>query len=496
VDILKPTAAMCTAFIVWAMTVTPASAQISPGELSRAHADLEGMKNCLKCHDLGEGPSDAKCMDCHREIAALLSAQSGYHYRVNVEAKKECFECHSEHAGRDFALIHWPDGMNNFDHGMTGHELVGKHASLKCRDCHNPGLMARDPAQYGDQVHLSRTFLGLGAACRDCHADEHRGQLAGECSTCHSNDAWKPVPGFDHGKTAFALTGRHAGLSCGKCHKEIEEKEPSYPNDDSFVRFTGLTFANCTPCHQDAHEGRYGKRCATCHNTSGWHDIPTSAFDHSKTRFPLLGMHAGLPCKKCHAPGEKKAPLAHGACTDCHEDVHRGQFIARADGGACEACHTVDGFVPSLFTTGDHAGTRFALVGAHLAQPCFACHRMAKSDDGVEYRVFVLPDRRCEACHEDPHHAQFSSSRPPKHCGACHGVGGWKPVAFDHDRDSAYKLEGQHRRVACASCHVRVTTGGNTFVRYRPIDPSCKTCHGERGLKLGANRNTRKTGAL
>ena len=33
----------------------PASAQLSPGELSRAHADLEGSRGCLRCHESGRG---------------------------------------------------------------------------------------------------------------------------------------------------------------------------------------------------------------------------------------------------------------------------------------------------------------------------------------------------------------------------------------------------------------------------------------------------------
>ena len=37
---------------------------MSPGDLTQYHADLEGLLNCTKCHDLGEGVSEAKCLDC------------------------------------------------------------------------------------------------------------------------------------------------------------------------------------------------------------------------------------------------------------------------------------------------------------------------------------------------------------------------------------------------------------------------------------------------
>jgi len=40
--------------------------QISPGDLSNAHKDLEGMSNCTKCHALGEKVENNKCLDCHK----------------------------------------------------------------------------------------------------------------------------------------------------------------------------------------------------------------------------------------------------------------------------------------------------------------------------------------------------------------------------------------------------------------------------------------------
>jgi hypothetical protein len=479
-----------------AMTPVAALAQISPGELSRAHADLEGMRNCLECHNLGEGPSDEKCLKCHGEIASGIAEHRGYHSHATERGKRRCFECHSEHAGRDFELIHWPGGRENFDHGQTGYVLVGRHSSLRCRDCHNAELIRRDLSKFGGHVHTNRTFLGLQTACLDCHADEHRGQLASDCTRCHSQDAWKPAPGFDHAKSAYPLTGRHLALSCAKCHPTVTRADPEHPDSEAYVRFTGLEYRNCTPCHEDVHLGNYGAQCASCHNTSGWHDIMAGMFDHSKTRFPLLGLHAALACQKCHEPGAKKSPLAHEKCADCHADVHEGQFASRPDRGACESCHSVDGFLPALFSTADHENTRFPLVGAHLAQPCFACHPKETSGDGREYRVYAVPDRRCESCHSDPHFGQFSASRRPKNCTGCHDMDGWTPVEFDHDVDSSYKLEGEHRRVSCGGCHVRVTSGGNTFIRYKPIDPSCKNCHADENLELSRGAYGQQTGAM
>ena len=48
-----------------ALVPAGASAQISPGPLSRAHAKLEGSTHCLDCHDPQKGVDAGKCLACH-----------------------------------------------------------------------------------------------------------------------------------------------------------------------------------------------------------------------------------------------------------------------------------------------------------------------------------------------------------------------------------------------------------------------------------------------
>ena len=56
------------------ITARFASAQISPGKLSRYHESLEGISNCTRCHVLGEEVSNAKCLECHTPIQSQTSA--------------------------------------------------------------------------------------------------------------------------------------------------------------------------------------------------------------------------------------------------------------------------------------------------------------------------------------------------------------------------------------------------------------------------------------
>jgi len=452
-----------------------ARGQISPGPLARPHESLEGMKNCLKCHKLGSGPDAEKCLACHQEIQVLVEQKRGYHYRMVEIEKAPCFGCHGDHAGKDFELVHWEGGRDRFEHEKTGYELTGAHGRADCRDCHRADFIQEDLRKLQQGISMSRTFLGLSGECTACHADEHRGQLQDACQTCHGDEHWRPAPGFDHDKARFRLTGLHRSVRCDACHPVTGEEPASY------TRYRDVAFAACRSCHQDPHNGRFAKPCESCHSTAGWRNVQLVDFDHSKTSFPLVGRHASVACEKCHATGSNFAGVAHETCAICHADVHRGQFNRYT---GCESCHDENGFTPVRFSVADHARTRFPLEGAHVAQPCVACHQQATAPDGTSYRQFAVADTRCETCHNDVHMGQFAGGKSPKECTACHGLDRWALADFDHDRDTSYKLEGAHRKVACASCHLEVVEQGRSFVRYRPIDPSCKNCHTQEGIEL------------
>ena len=110
------------------------TAQISPGDLSNPHSNLEGLSNCTRCHVLGNKVSSEKCLVCHTEIKDRLTQQQGYHASADVKGK-ECFACHSDHHGKNFQLIRLD--IAKFDHNLTGYALSLPHARKQCSDCHN-----------------------------------------------------------------------------------------------------------------------------------------------------------------------------------------------------------------------------------------------------------------------------------------------------------------------------------------------------------------------
>jgi hypothetical protein len=534
-----------------ALALLPAltRAQISPGPLSRAHAKLEGSTHCLECHDPDKGVSTAKCLGCHEPLQARVAAGKGLHARPEY---RDCKTCHVEHQGLEYELVWWGKaGRGAFDHAQTGQPLAGKHAQISCEQCHK-----------------TRSFLGLATDCASCHKDEHRGQFAGRaCTECHTQVAWKPAPGFDHARTSWPLTGRHAATGCEKCHA-LRRPDPADPAV-SYRVFRGVAGRDCAACHEDTHKGRLGKSCSVCHSTSSWHTTVTAGFDHNRTAYPLTGRHAQVACEKCHVPG-RPLRMKHERCIDCHADAHGGELAGRADQGRCESCHDVQGFRPARFGPDEHAKTAYPLTGAHLAVACDACHRPAAGtaprsalrsaatagNGAIRFRFaftrcvdchrdphrgevsrfmatggceachrvdswrqitfdhnqtrfalagsharvscagchrrteagrppgplrFTGAPQVCEGCHHDPHQGQFAASGRATSCERCHTTDNLRATKFDHARDSRYRLDGAHAKLACAACHRPETQGGESFVRYKPLPTTCTGCHGPSG---------------
>ena len=452
----------------------PARAQISPGPLAKAHQFLSGPTNCTKCHGLGRAAEQLKCLECHTEIRERVTQRRGMHafwMGANAASSKECARCHSDHNGVDFSLIHWDPKRESIDHSKTGFALTGKHAGLACDKCHKAEFIPA-PARPGIIVKdLNRTYLGLSHECISCHQDEHRGQLSKDCSHCHATQDWKPASLFDHAKAKFHLTGAHEKTPCAKCHPSVPEAKP-------YVKYTGIPFVKCGACHTDPHKGSFTQPCESCHNTRDWHQIAQlEGFDHSKTKFPLLGKHAKVECADCHKHGDFKTPVPFAKCMDCHKDSHKGQFRSRADGGECAACHNVEGFKPSTFTVRDHAATKYPLEGKHVPVACDKCHlpKGPKNED----TLFKITQTQCKDCHEDIHKGQFASAPYQNACESCHSVKAFKPAQFalSRHKETRFPLTGGHMAVQCVDCHKPVPAGSATPVKYRFEDRTCTACH-------------------
>jgi hypothetical protein len=447
-------------------------AQLSPGPLSKAHESLSGITQCTSCHVLNVGSAQLKCQECHTEIAQRLTQKRGLHATLvkSPTDTKECALCHSEHNGTGFELIHWSLPLDQFDHAQTGYALEGKHAGLRCEQCHTPTHIAAAERPAIKIRDLTRTYLGLTKDCVSCHEDPHVGRLGANCTLCHNFAGWKTASSFDHSRTRFPLTGLHAQVACEKCHTS--------EGPERAAKLTGLAFGSCKDCHQDPHRGSFAQTCDNCHSTGGWQSVRMpSSFDHAKTDFPLEGKHVSVGCAQCHAGGDFSKPVAHAQCMDCHKpDPHQGQFRQRAGGVECASCHTVESFTTTTFGIQEHSTSDYPLLGKHAEVQCSECHKPAGT--ATQFKIVF---GRCLDCHVDEHRGQFTAAPHENRCEDCHAVQGFHPAKFTltQHQGTRFALEGAHVAVACTDCHRLAPIAGNSTVQFHFNDQTCTACHND-----------------
>jgi hypothetical protein len=469
---------------------------LMPGKLSNAHAKLE--EDCKNCHDRSDrGRQSQLCLSCHKPVGTDVAERRGFHGRLpGASDRMQCRACHSEHLGRDADIVKL--SRDQFDHARTDFALQGTHAGLPCESCHVRGKPFRDaPAECSAchrkqephegklgndcarchnsstwreirfdhektafplrnkhqdvtcfSCHFGNRYKDTPLQCVSCHApdDVHRGERGAKCADCHSTAGWKTTK-FDHAKeTGFALQGAHARVDCAGCHR-------SGNLHDDLPR-------ECAGCHrgEDAHAGRFGEKCSTCHGNESW--LP-AAFDHGHdTKWPLEGRHEKVDCHACHTAAVATQHLATN-CAACHraDDVHAGKL-----GNDCAACHTPAGWRSEIGF--DHDLTSFPLVGLHVAVPCEQCHVTRAYKD-------IQPG--CNSCHrtDDVHHGALGTD-----CARCHSPNGWRIWEFDHGKETDFALSGAHAKLTCASCHKQPAD-------QVKLDSGCAYCHTQDDVHLG-----------
>lgn len=440
------------------------AAQFSPGKLSQAHSDLEGLSNCTKCHELGAKVSEQLCLDCHKTLDFLINTNRGYHASTEVKSKA-CVSCHSEHHGLKFNSVRIDE--ETFNHNLTGYKLEGQHDKIECRDCHKPDFIASTEIK-----ERTDTYLGMEQDCLNCHVDYHQTTLGESCTDCHGFEDFKTLLGFDHNNTDYALKGAHLEVDCIKCHKKTSR------NGKEFQQFSDVPFAKCTDCHEDEHQGKFGISCTDCHSINSWQKLKLSnRFDHNLTDYPLEGQHRTVSCADCHTGGDYKRDLAFGQCLDCHDDYHEGEFVkADLSKPDCKECHSLaEKFTYSFYDLEDHQESEYPLLGAHMATPCFACHKASED----ERWSFKFNSTTCIECHLDIHVGFIDTSfYPGQDCKACHQMESWVKLEFDHAKTD-WPLELAHQETDCRACHFTEDTSLDLGFKqeFKDLASDCYRCH-------------------
>ena len=459
--------------------------------LTQAHA----VKDCATCHK-PDGPTS---------VVAL--------FKTNLTVRA-CTACHNDpHQGTfgaDCASCHGTakkfDQVPFFKHAAV-FPLTGGHSNLACKQCHAPS---------GTYSVASLTAHPLPSrSCQDCHASPHKqsvltfvstathltpGQSCGACHAFETNSFLSPAATMtpqQHSATGFSLDPPHDKVACEQCHKDLGKRKPLVASPQLTSRFQkffpGRSSEACESCHTDPHRGQFANSlgngaCLICHAAT--HFTP-STFDtarHDKTAFPLTGAHRAVACAGCHKPKDNfiRFVSAPTECSACHADVHKGRFdanpaLATVNGRTgCERCHTTSSFTAFNWTAKDHTTwTGYPLNAAHASVACTDCHKPQRTPNSRTAH-FGQATKTCAACHTDVHANQFAVANATD-CARCHSdrAAKFTPTTFDHQRDSTYKLDPTHIKLACNACHRPAQIApGLTAIRYRPLGTRCQDCHG------------------
>ena len=274
--------------------------------------------------------SKTDCNDCHTATQDIFPVKPpqymGKFKFPNLQSDK-CLGCHADvhkkQLGLDCIRCHNEEKWikMSFDHQkQTKYPLLEKHINVKCKDCHK---LTRDVVVENKKEVKVIQYKPINFQCVTCHKDVHHGHFGQQCSSCHTEKAWKTTTDFHKN---FSLSGAHLSTQCSECHMQNR-------------KLSGLS-QECIYCHKkdDVHSGTLPD-CRTCHLQMYWED---TKFRHSLTGFPLKGAHRTLQCQDCHSNGAYQ-----GLSSDCIS-CHRGTVLGAispvnhtpvANFTNCVSCH-------------------------------------------------------------------------------------------------------------------------------------------------------------
>ncbi len=480
--------------------------------LKGAHAKIK----CTDCHvqskpnlkpkDFKYRGLDKQCASCHDDYHSFDS-----HRSKRYGSLLECQHCHNE--------SFWNQSID-FNHNYdTRWDITGKHKTNKCFDCHVPRTKQRvrgDNNKIRPKQRLYHWPLLTTKTCENCHKNPHtkvfsKKLLRKKCTECHVTDGWyvfrNAKKGFDHDATRFPLTGKHRKVDCDECHLINKKQVFRFPNAEK--KF-------CINCHKNVHKKQfhpkfYNKACIECHTTNDFKRLKT--FNHSKTRFPLIGRHKEVEqkCGKCHIKTKNLLPTKpprralkfkfdnykKDFCTECHRSPHKNQFREKFYEAKCTLCHTNKNFTKRKAF--NHNLTRFELRYKHKKVKCDECHIKTKailSRKPLKRKSkFVwknLKTEDCKLCHEDVHNGELG----PR-CSECHTEKGFE-ITRDFHRN--FNLSGVHFTLQCAECHIDNRRLGGMSEQCQVCHlkddvhnmtlPNCQECHRQHFWEITAFRHS------
>ena len=179
----------------------------------------------------------------------------------------------------------------------------------------------------------------------------------------------------------------------------------------------------CTGCHVDFHQRRYGVNCERCHRADSW-DMSFWNDRHMETLFPLVGSHRGLACNDCHLKGEY---FRDTDCVSCHLENFRDNadnpgHATVNEQSDCALCH------------GPTTWNEIMALNHDSVFPINSGNHLGAWD-------------RCSDCHTTSSYMEYNCTNS-----GCHPQ---SEMDSEHRRESCDGITYSPTRIECYHCHPR-----------------------------------------
>jgi len=198
---------------------------VSPGAVVAGHSEIA--TDCFACHAPLRGADATRCISCHAlPDIGLRTSKGAPLLKKNIKTsfhqdltEQNCVACHSDHQGPK---------LTQRSRKPFSHALLKLSVREQCQNCH------KSPT---DNLHR---------------------QVTGNCTQCHSQNAWKPASfahdnyfllDKDHSTPCITchLKNDYRQYTCYGCHEHTPAKIMAEHQKEGI-----RDFENCAECHRSA----------------------------------------------------------------------------------------------------------------------------------------------------------------------------------------------------------------------------------------------------
>ncbi len=152
--------------------------------------------------------TNQQCLKCHPDAKTIVDVKVDVRHDVHIENEVLCADCHSRivHAAAGEPKVIQTSQCDDCHNSHSGFSIQGKHALLRCSDCHTGGI-----------------YTGTPSECIDCHTEPTYHSGLPDCAQCHTTSNFSSST-YRHPRIEEHYPRGERQLSCIDCHKSTYSK--------------------------------------------------------------------------------------------------------------------------------------------------------------------------------------------------------------------------------------------------------------------------------